>query len=134
MRCGFKDWFERVLRGRASEFVKEQVRKANDPSSESESDPIDMRKVPLVAILDCLLRHANNDFSRPAFDAMVASARRDARNYWTYARCYWSRTVGEDPSAIRLPGNMHQLENEFWRNVDAAISEALKGSGGRRKK
>lgn len=131
MRCGFKDWFERVLRGGAAEFVKQQVRKANDPSAEGESAPIGMQKTTLVVILDCLLGHANKGFSRPALDAMVASARRDARKYWTYAQCYWSRTVGEDPSAIRLPENMRALENEFWQRVDAAISEALGERGTR---
>jgi hypothetical protein len=127
VRCGFKDWFERFLRERAAEFVRTEVRKANDPSGEGGPAAKDIRKTPPFVALRFLLRHAYEDFRRPAFDAMVATARRDARKYWTFARCDWARTVGENLSAIRLPENMRQLENEFWQRIDALISEALRG-------
>ncbi len=127
VRCGFKDWFERFLRENAAEFIKEQIQKANNPSGEGEPATKDMRKTPLFVALRCLLRHADEGFRRPAFDAMVATARRDTRRYWTFARCYWSRAVGEDLSIIRLPENMRELENEFWQRIDATIGEALRG-------
>jgi hypothetical protein len=62
---------------------------------------------------------------------MAARARKDAKRYWEFARCYWARTVGEKISEIRLPENMRELEEEFWGRVDAAISEALEGRGSR---
>ena len=34
--------------------------------------------------------------------------------------------AGEVTTEIRLPGNMQELEEKFWRRVDAAIVEALR--------
>ena len=82
---------------------------------------------PLFAVIRRLLRHADEDFSRPAFDAMAARAKNDSRRYWEFARCYWARITGEVTPEIRLPRNMQELEEKFWKRVDAAISEALRG-------
>jgi hypothetical protein len=60
---------------------------------------------------------------------MAARARKDTRRYWEFARCYWSRTLGVDISEINLPVNTWDLEEKFWRRVDATISEALEGRG-----
>jgi hypothetical protein len=62
---------------------------------------------------------------------MAARARKDTRRYWEFARCYWSRRVGEEISEIRLPENMRELEEKFWKRIDAAIAEALGGRGAR---
>jgi hypothetical protein len=58
---------------------------------------------------------------------MAARARKDTRRYWEFARCYWSRTLGVDISEIDLPVNTWDLEEKFWRRVDATIDEVLKG-------
>ena len=63
---------------------------------------------------------------------MAARARKDSRRYWEFARCYWSRTLGEDVSEIRLPENTWELEEEFWGRVDRHHREALRGRGGER--
>jgi hypothetical protein len=129
-RCGFMRRFEEFLREQAAVFIKEQVHRANDPSPEAEPPvrmPEQIRQTPLLAVVGRLLRHAHEDFGRPAFHAMVVRARNDTRRYWEFARCYWSRRVGEEISEIRLPENMRELEEKFWKRVDSAISEAFRG-------
>jgi hypothetical protein len=125
--------FEKFLREQAADFIKEEVRKANDPLPDEEPPtmPEDMRENPLLVILRRLLRHADEDFRRPAFNGMAARARKDTRRYWEFARCFWSRTLGADISEIDLPENTWELEEQFWGRVDAAISEALEGRGSR---
>jgi len=128
-RCGFMRAFEAFLREQAAAFIKDQVRRANDPSPEDEPPaptPRQIRQTPLFAVIRRLLRHADEDFRRPAFDAMAERARKDTRRYWEFARCYWSRRVGEEISEIRLPENLRELEEKFWKRVDSAISEALR--------
>lgn len=110
--------------------MREEVRKANDPCPEDEPSgprPQDIHESPLFIILHRLVRHADEDSRPQAVDEMAASARKDSRRYWEVARRFWARTLGEDASAIRLPENMRELEDEFWRWVDATISEALEG-------
>jgi Icc-related predicted phosphoesterase len=46
----------------------------------------------------------------------------------------WAKTVGEEVSSLRLPANRAELDDEFWRRVDAAIGEALAERGSRPKK
>jgi hypothetical protein len=122
--------FEAFLREQAADFIRDQVRRANDPSPEDEPPaptPRQIRQTLLFAVIRRLLRHADEDFGRPAFDVMAARARKDTRRYWEFARCYWSRRVGEEISEIRLPENLRELEEKFWKRVDSAISEALRG-------
>jgi hypothetical protein len=122
--------FETFLREQAAEFIREEVRRANDPSPEEEPHaptPRQIRQSPLFAVVRRLLRHADEDFRRPAFGEMAAKARKDARRYWESARCYWARAVGEDRSGIRMPENVREVEDKFWACVDAAINEALRG-------
>jgi hypothetical protein len=126
--------FEAFLREQAADFIKDQVRRANDPSPEDEPPaptPRQIRLAPLFAVIRRLLRHADEDFGRPAFDVMAARARKDTRRYWEFARWYWSRRGGEEISEIRLPENRRELEEKFWKRVDAAIAEALRGRGAR---
>jgi len=132
-QCDFMRIFEKFLREQAADFIKEEVRKANDPLPDEEPPtmPEDMRENPLLVILRRLLRHADEDFRRPAFNGMAARARKDTRRYWEFARCFWSRTLGADISEIDLPENTWELEEQFWGRVDAAISEALEGRGSR---
>jgi hypothetical protein len=133
-QCDFLRGFEKFLREQVPDFIKEEVRKANDPLPDEEpsaTTPEDIRQTHLSVVVRRLLRHADEDFRRPAFDAMAARARKDTRRYWEFARCYWARTVGEDLSEIRLPEDMRRLENVFWQRVDATISEALEGRGSR---
>ena len=132
--CDFMRGFEKFLRELAADFIREEVRKANDPLPDEEPPaptPEHVRQTPLFVVLRRLLRHADEDFRRPAFDGMAARARKDTKRYWEFARCYWARTVGEDISEINLPENTWELEEEFWRRVDAAISEPLRGRGSR---
>jgi hypothetical protein len=136
-RCGFMRAFEKFLRERAADFIKDQVRRANDPSPEDEPPaptPRQIRQAPLFVVIRRLLRHADEDFCRPAFDAMAARARQDTRRYWEFARCYWSRRVGEEITEILLPENMQELEEKFWKRVDATIIEALRGPRSARKR
>jgi hypothetical protein len=124
--------FEKFLREQAADFIKETVRRANDPSPDEEPPaptPEAIRQTPLSIVVRRLLRHADEDFRRPAFDEMAARARKDTRRYWEFARCYWARTVGQKISEIRLPENMRELEEKFWRRVDATIHEVLGGRG-----
>jgi hypothetical protein len=133
-QCDFMRIFEKLLREQAADFIKEEVRKANDPLPDEEpsaTTPEDIRQTPLSVVVRRLLRHADEDFRRPAFDGMAARARKDARRYWEFARCYWARTVGVDISEIDLPVNTWQREEEFWGRVDATISEVLRGRGSR---
>ncbi len=136
-RCGFMRVFESLLREQAAAFIRDQVRRANDPSPEDEPPAPTLRQVrktPLFAVIRRLLRHADDDFTRTAFDAMTARARKDSRRYWESALCYWARTAGEVVPQIRLPVNMPELEQEFWRRADAAITEALRGRSPRHSK
>jgi hypothetical protein len=128
-RCDFIRRFEAFLHEQAADLIKQEVRRANDPlPNEEPSIPTaeHIRESPLFTVIRRLLRHADEDFSRPAFDAMAARVKNDTRRYWEFARCYWSRTVGADKSEIRLPENIRELEEEFWRRVDAAVVEALR--------
>lgn len=136
-RCDFMRAFEKFLRELAAAYIKDRVRRANDPSPEDEPPAPTRRQLhqtPLFLVIRRLLRHADEDFRRPAFDAMAARARKDTRRHWGFARCYWARTVGEDISEIRLPENARELEEKFWQRVDAAIGEALRGLPTIRKK
>jgi len=131
-QCDFVRAFEKFLREQAADFIKETVRRANDPSPDEEPPaptPEAIRQTPLSIVVRRLLRHADEDFRRPAFDEMAARARKDTRRYWEFARCYWARTVGQKISEIRLPENMRELEEKFWRRVDATIHEVLGGRG-----
>ena len=129
-RCDFMRGFEKFLRDEAADFIRGEVRKANDPSPEEETpgrEREETRQASLFVIVRRLLRHADEDFRCPAFDEMVARARKDTRRYGEFARCHLARTVQDDVSGIRLPGNVRELEDKFWRRVDAIISEALEG-------
>jgi hypothetical protein len=120
-------WFERVLREQAAAFAKAAVRRANDPLPDEEPGASErLRLVALSAAVRHLLRHAAVNFSRQAFREMAARARKDSRRYPEFARCSWSKALGVDMAEIRLPENMRQLEERFWRSVDAAIDEALR--------
>ena len=138
-RCDFMRGFEAFLREQAASFIKEEVRRANDPLPDlepSSSTPEAARETSLSVVVRRLLRHADEDFSRPAFARMVASARKDTRRYWEFACCFWSKALGVDISEIDLPENTRALEEKFWKVVDATISEVLggRGSGPARKK
>ena len=131
-QCDFIRGFEKFLRKQAADFIKEEVRKANDPLPGVGPSAITMehiRQAPLSIVVRRLLRHANEDFRRSAFDGMTAKARKDARRNWEFARCYWSRTLRVDISEVDLPENTWELEEKFWRRVDATITEALRGRG-----
>ena len=129
-RCDFMRRFEAFLREQAAAYIKDQVRRANGPLPEAKlptPTPQQIRQAPLFVVIRRLLRHADEDFARRAFDAMAARARKDTRRYWQFAQCHWARTVGEDISQIWLPENMRELENEFWQRVDATLAEVLQG-------
>jgi hypothetical protein len=124
--------FEAFLREQAADFIKAEVHRANNPSpSEEPPSPTaeDIRETPLFFVVRRLLKHAAADFSRPAFARMVASARKDTRRFWEFARCYWSRSLGVDISEIDIPINASELEQKFWSRVNATVAEALKGQG-----
>jgi hypothetical protein len=129
--------FEAFLREQAADYIKAEVHRANDPLPSEEppdTTPEDIRETPLFFVVRRLLKHAAEDFSRPAFARMVTSARKDTRRYWEFACCFWSRAQGVDISEIDLPENTRELEEKFWRQVESAITEALKGRGARRAK
>ena len=129
-RCDFMRGFERFLREQAADFIKEEVRRVNDPFPEDDTPavtPENIRETALVAVIRRLLKHAAEDFRLPAFNAMASRARKDTRRYWEAARRFWARDTGVEMSAIRLPENMREMENEFWQRVDAAIGKAFEG-------
>jgi hypothetical protein len=129
-RCDFMRGFEAFLREQAAAYIKDRVRRANGPSPEHEPPaptPEQIRQTPHFVVIRRLLKHADEDFGRRAFDAMAVRARKDTRRYWEFARCYWSRSLGIDIDEIDLPINAWELEEAFWRQVDIAISEALRG-------
>jgi hypothetical protein len=131
-RCDFMRGFEKFLREQAGNFIKAEVHRANEPSPSEEppvTTPEDVRETPLFFVVRSLLKHAAEDFSRPAFARMVASARKDSRRYWEFACCFWSRALGVDISKIDIPINTWELEEKFWSRVDATIAEALRGRG-----
>ena len=131
-RCDFRNSFENVLREKAGDFIREEVRKVNDPlAAEEATDPEtqNIRESILTIMLHRLLRHAHEDLHRQAVDEMAARARWESSRYWEFARRFWARTLGEEAGEIRLPKNMPELEEEFWGRVDAAIHEALEGRG-----
>ena len=133
-RCDFIRRFEAFLREQAADFIKAEVRRANDPSPGGEPPatiPEDIGETPLFFVVRRLLRHAAEDFSRPAFARMVASARKDTRRYWEFACCFWSKAQGVDISEIDIPLNASELEEKFWSGVDATIAEALRERGSR---
>jgi hypothetical protein len=117
--------FERALREQAGNFIQEEVRRANDLSSDEEPPavPEDIRGSFLFILLGRLLRRGG--FRRQDVDEAAARARWDSSRHWAYARRYWARTLGEDVLAIRLPVDTWELEEQFWGRVDAIIAEAL---------
>ena len=126
--------FETFLREQAAEFMREEIRRANAPSSDEQPrapTPRQIRQTPLFIAARRLLRHADEDFRRLAFDAMAARARKDSRRYWESGRRYWARTVGEGVSGIRMPENVREVEDKFWGCFNATITEALGGPGSR---
>jgi hypothetical protein len=128
-RCEFMRRFEKFLREQAADFIKAEVHRANAPLSDEEppaAAPEDIRETPLFFVVRRLLKHAAKDFSRPALASMIASARKDTRRYWEFACCFWSRALGVDISEIDIPLNAWELEETFWRRVDATISEAIR--------
>jgi len=60
---------------------------------------------------------------------MAARARKDTKRYWEFAQCFWARSTGEDISGIRLPENMRELEDRFWKHVGDTIGVALEEQG-----
>jgi hypothetical protein len=131
-RCDFIRGFEKFLRERAADFIREEVRKTNDPLPDEEPSartPENIRQTPLFVVVRRLLRHADEDFRRQTIGEMAARARWESSRYWEVARRFWARSGAEDTSRIRLPENMWELEEEFWGRVDAAIHEALEGRG-----
>ena len=127
---GFRNCFERILREQAFNFILEQVRQANDPLPDDElraAWPANIRECHLFIMLRRLLSRADEPFCCQSVDEMAARARWDSSRYWDCARKYWARTFGVDVSAISLPPNPWDLEEEFWGQVDAIIGEALRG-------
>ena len=128
-RCDFMRGFEAFLREQAAEFIKAEVHRANDPSPEDEPPaptPRQVRQTPLFVLIRRLLRHADEDFGRRAFDAMAARSRKDTRRYWEFACCFWSRALGVDISEIDIPVNASEVEQKFWNHVVATIAVALR--------
>jgi hypothetical protein len=129
-RCDYMRTFEAFLREQAAAFIKEEVRRANDPFPEDDppaATPEITREAALVAVVRRLLKHAEEDFRRPAFDGMVVAARRDSRRYLASAKRFWARETGAEIPEIRLPNNWREVEEEFWNRVDAAIGKAFEG-------
>lgn len=129
-RCDFMRGFEAFLREQTADFIKREVCRANDPFPGDEPPtlaPQDVGETPLFFVVRRLLKHADEDFHRSAFDRMVARARKDTKRCWDAARRFWAGDTGVAMSAIRLPENIREMENEFWRRVDAAISKAFEG-------
>jgi hypothetical protein len=127
-RCDYMRRFEGFLREQAADFIKAEVHRANDPCPEEEpacTTPEDIRETPLFFVVRRLLRHAAEDFGRPAFARMAASAKKDTRRYWEFACCFWSRAWGVDINEIDIPINAWELEHKFWSRVEATIAEAL---------
>lgn len=130
--CDFMRGFENFLREQAADFIKQEVRRANDPFPEDAPPavtPENIRETALVAVILRLLKHADEDFRRPAFHAMASRARKDTKRCWEAAQRFWARDTGAEMPEIRLPENMREMENEFWQRVDTAINEALGGRG-----
>jgi len=128
-RCEFMRRFEAFLREQAADFIKAEVHRANDPCHDEEPPsptPENIRETPLFFIVRRLLKHAAEDFNRPAFAKTVASARKDTRRYWEFACCYWSKSLGVDVNEIDIPMNAWELEEKFWSRVDATIAEVLR--------
>jgi len=128
-RCEFMRRFEAFLREQAADFIKAEVHRANDPLPSDDppvTTPEDIRETSLFFVVRRLLKHAREDFSRPAFARMVASARKDTRRYWEFACSFWSKELGLDVSEIGLPTNAGELERKFWSRVDATIAKALR--------
>jgi len=128
-RCDFMRGFEWFLREQAGVFMRTEVQKANDPLREEEPPPVPIRRNPLFVVVRRLLKHADEGFRRQAFDSMAARARRDTRRCWEFARWFLARSTGEDISGIRLPENMRELEDRFWKHVGDTIGKALEGRG-----
>jgi len=129
-RCDYMRRFEAFLREQAVDFIKAEVHRANDPCPDEappSPTPENIRETPLYFIVRRLLKHAAEDFSRPAFARMVANARRDVRRYWEFGRCYWSQSLGMAINEIALATNASELEQNFWSRVDATVAEALRG-------
>lgn len=128
--CEFRNNVENVLREMAGDFVREEVRKANDPVPDEGSSVPGAQHLcweTLRITLGRLLRHAKEDTRPEVLDALASRAKRESSRYWEFGRRYLARTVGEDVASIRLPVNMRELENEFWRRVEATIHEAIEG-------
>ena len=80
----------------------------------------------LLSRLPCLLRNTTGDFDRrQAANEMVIEAKQNSKRFWKIATHGVARRLKQDASTIHQPDNVQSLEDDFWRKVDAAVTEAL---------
>src|SRR5580704_8105524 len=80
----------------------------------------------LFSQLPCLLRNTTGDFDRrQAANEMVIEAKQNSKRFWEIATRSLAWRLKQDGSTIRQPDDMRSLEDDFWRRMDAAVTEAL---------
>ena len=60
-----------------------------------------------------------------ANNEMVIEAKQNSKGFWEIATRSVARRMKQDASAIHQPNNVQSLEDDFWRRMDAAVTEGL---------
>jgi hypothetical protein len=127
-RSDFKDAVENILCDALGAFTRAEIAKINPyPGDEFHvfrwEDKLDTL---LFSQLPCLLRNTTGDFDRrQAANEMVIEAKQNSKRFWEIATRSLAWRLKQDGSTIRQPDDMRSLEDDFWRRMDAAVTEAL---------
>ena len=56
---------------------------------------------------------------------MVNEAKQNSKRFWEIATRGVARRLKQDASTIHQPDTVQRLEDDFWRRLDAEVTEAL---------
>jgi|HubBroStandDraft_2_1064218.scaffolds.fasta_scaffold1165182_1 hypothetical protein len=80
----------------------------------------------LLSRLPCLLRNTTGDFDRrQAANEMVIETKQNSKSFRKIATRSMAGRLKQDASTIHQPDNVESLQDDFWRRMDAAVTEAL---------
>lgn len=134
-RAEFKDRVENILTEAHGQFIHIEVGKLNDPSAH-DSIWLDHYESSIQRALDlllCRLFKGEATFDRlQAAAEVIADLKNESEERWDCGKhaCerMLKRRLGDQAAKaplVRVPNDIQSLDNEFWRRVDAALSEAL---------
>jgi hypothetical protein len=131
-RSDFKDAVENILCDALGAFTRAEIAKLN-PYQGDEFHVFrweDKLDTILFSQLPRLFRNTTGEFDRrQAANEMVIEAKQNSKRFWEIATRSLARRLKQDASTIRQPDNVQSLEDDFWRRMDAAVTETLEQRG-----